>query len=66
MTSNVSDGLLTKFTTSNLIQQGDDFVDQYRGLLMTHLHLLELNDREIIRKKIEELVWIIYMSQLVD
>jgi hypothetical protein len=59
MTSNISDGLLTKFTTSNLMLQGDDFVYQIRDLLGTHLHLLEINDQQIIRKKGEELVWII-------
>lgn len=61
MTSNLSDGLLTKFSVSSLMQQGDYFMDQSRDLLMRHEELFEIHQQNTIRLRIDELVHTIYM-----
>ena len=52
----IIDGLWGKFSTSSQLQQGDFLMDRSRNLLRRHLHLIEVNDQDTIRKKIDELV----------
>jgi len=50
----IIDGLRKKFSPSGQVQEGDDLMDRSRDLLRRHLQLMEVNDQDAIRKKIDE------------
>jgi hypothetical protein len=50
----IIDGLRKRFSPNGQVQEGDDLMDRSRDLLRRHLQLMEINDQDAIRKKIDE------------
>ena len=56
MANNISDGVLTSFSSSSQMKQGNYFLDQARELLRRHFQLIEVADQVRIRIKLDEFV----------
>ena len=65
MANNISDGVLTSFSASSQMKQGNYFLDQARELLRIHFQLIEAVDRVAIRTKLDEFVCSFYIPQVV-
>jgi hypothetical protein len=57
--------LWRSLSASSLAQDGDDFMDRSRGLLLKHLKLIPLEDQDIIRESVDLLVSSIHITQSV-
>jgi hypothetical protein len=56
MANNISDGVLTSFSTSSQMKQGNYFLNQARELLRIHFQLIEAVDQVAIRTTLDEFV----------
>lgn len=51
------DGLRRHLTTGSQVEEGDHFMDHSHDLLQMHFQLMDLDDRNIVQKAYEKLVF---------